>query len=140
MSNFLLPNPPPALSLRAQRSAASRGHLIPLILSIVLGLVFVTSGLNEFYHFLNYPTFGGDDAHLVEALRAVGYMKLAAWLQILGGLVLLSTRFTPVALIILTPFLINFVLLQFYVRESGHLLALGMVGGLIALLIVGRGR
>lgn len=136
MSRYLLPNSPPALSLRAERSSPRRTAV--WLLGIVVGLVFVTSGLNEFYHFLNYPTFAGDDARLVEALRTVGYMKVAAWLQILGGLILLSGRLLPVALIVLAPFLFNFILLQFYVRESGLLLLLGMVGGLVALVVMSR--
>ena len=137
MSRYLLPNPPPALSLRAERSSPRR--LAGWLLSIVVGLLFVASGLNEFYHFINYPTFAGDDAHLAEALRTVGYFKLAAWLQILGGMILLSGRLLPVALLVLAPFLINFLLLQFYVRDSGHLLALGMVTGLALLVVTSRG-
>ena len=42
------------------------------------------------------------------------------------------------ALIVLAPFLFNFILLQFYVRESGLLLALGMVGGLVAVVAMSR--
>ena len=136
MSRYLLPNPPPALSLRAERSSPRR--LAIWILGLVLGGVFVASGLNEFYHFVNYPTFAGDDSHLIVALRAVGYMKLAAWLQIVGGLILMSGRALPAALLVLAPFLFNFVLLQFYIRESGHLLAFGMVAGVIALVVMGR--
>ena len=136
MSRYLLPNPPPALSLRAERS--SPRHLAGWALGAVVGLLFLASGLNEFYHFVNYPAFTGDDAHLVQALRAVGYFKFTAWLQILGGLILLSGRLFPLALIVLAPFLLNFLLLQFYVRDSGLLLALAMVAGLVLMIVSGR--
>lgn len=74
----------------------------------LLGLLFTVFGLNGFLHFIPQPPPANPVA--VQFLTAVSvshYMSLVFLVQLIGGLLLLSGRFVPLAIAILAPVLIN---------------------------------
>jgi hypothetical protein len=70
---------------------------------IVLGLIFVTFGLNGFYTVIPVPAFHPFMAILV----ASGYIYVIKTLEVTAGLLLLWNRFVPLALILLGPDIAN---------------------------------
>ena len=78
-----------------------------LIAQILLGVVFVVFGANTFLHFINMPPPQGQAAAFAGAMFTSGYFQAVAALQILGGLLLLSTRFAALGLLIVGPIVVN---------------------------------
>lgn len=74
----------------------------------LLGLLFTVFGLNGFLHFIHQPPPSNSVA--VQFLFAVStshYMAVVFLVQIIGGVLLLSGRFVPLAVAILAPVLVN---------------------------------
>jgi putative oxidoreductase len=70
---------------------------------IVLGLIFVTFGLNGFYPLIAVPEFHPFMAILVTS----GYVYVIKMVEVAGGTLLLLNRFVPLALILLGPDIAN---------------------------------
>jgi len=70
---------------------------------IVLGLIFLIFGLNGFYTLIPVPDFHPFMAILVES----GYIYLIKTVEIVGGIMLLTNRFVPLALILLAMDIVN---------------------------------
>ena len=70
-----------------------------IIVRSLLGLIFAVFGSNAFLHFIPMPPppagFAGD---YMKALFMSHYFYVVAIVQTLGGLILLSGRFTPLGL------------------------------------------
>ena len=95
---------------------------------IVLGLVFVVFGLNGFLHFLPQPPMSGPPADFAGALFATGYMfPLIKGTEVLSGALLLSGRFTTLALTLLAPVIVNIVAFHAFLAPSGIALPLVIV-------------
>jgi len=73
---------------------------------IVLGLIFVTFGLNGFYTFIPVPEFHPFMAILVSS----GYIYAIKTIEVIAGSLLLSNRFVPCALVLLGPDIVNILL------------------------------
>ena len=89
---------------------------------ILLGLAFTTFGLNLFFDFIPKPETPMPDNVMafVGALAASGYMmKLIGVTQLIVGLLLLANRFVPLALALITPFLVNSVAFHVFLERSG---------------------
>ena len=75
---------------------------------ILLGSVFLIFGLNGFLHFLPMPPLPAEAGSFMGALAATGYFfPLLKGTEVVAGLLLLSGRLVPVALIALAPILVN---------------------------------
>ncbi len=76
---------------------------LPTVARILLGLVFLASGVAGF--FMTPPP---DMPEFAEALMKTGYMfQFIKVVEIAAGLLLLLNRFVPLALAILAPIIIN---------------------------------
>jgi len=84
-------------------------RLTPIV-RILMGLGFVTFGLNYFLQFLPAPTNIPPAAgQFVGALVASGYvMTIVKVVEIGAGLLLLGNRFVPLALVLLAPVIVGF--------------------------------
>jgi len=86
-------------------------RILVTIARILLGLVFFVFGLNGFLNFMPVPPMEGGAAAFIGALGATGYMfPLIKGTEVLGGGLLLSGRYIPLALVLLAPVLVNIVL------------------------------
>jgi len=87
---------------------------LPATARILLGLVFTVFGLNGFLHFLPTPPMPGPAGQFAMALGATGYMfPLLKSVEVASGLLLLSGRLVPLALVLLAPVIVNIALFHF---------------------------
>jgi uncharacterized membrane protein YphA (DoxX/SURF4 family) len=94
-----------------------------LIARILLGLEFVLFGLNGFLQFLHMPPPTGVPAQFLGALFVSKYYVVIFALQIIGGVLLLSGRYIPLALTILGPILFNILMFHGTMAPAGLPLA-----------------
>ena len=90
-----------------------------LISRILLGLVFLFFGLNGFLNFLHAPIPPGAAGQYLALLGPTFYMHFVFVVQIVGGLLLLSGQFIPLALILLGPVLVNILLFHITLAPAG---------------------
>jgi uncharacterized membrane protein YphA (DoxX/SURF4 family) len=87
---------------------------------ILLGLIFFVFGLNGFLHFLPQPPMSGPPADFAGALIGTGYMwPLIKGTEVIGGALLLSGRFVPLALTVLAPVIVNIFAFHAALAPSG---------------------
>ncbi len=92
---------------------AVKRHL-PTAIRLLTGLIFVVFGLNGFLGFLPMPPLPEGAGAFMGALAATGYMfPLIKGTEIVAGLMLLSGRLVPLALVLLAPVIVNIVLFHF---------------------------
>ena len=70
---------------------------------IILGLIFLIFGLNGFYTFIPVPEYHP----FMEILVNSGYIYLVKTLEVTAGILLLTNRFVPLALALLSADIIN---------------------------------
>jgi len=107
----------------------------PTAARILLGLVFFVFGLNGFLQFLPAPPHPGPAGAFLGALAATGYMfPLIKGTEVLAGLLLLSNRAVPLALVLLAPIVVNIVAFHAILEGSGLFIPLVIValGGSLA--------
>jgi uncharacterized membrane protein YphA (DoxX/SURF4 family) len=109
--------------------------IVTIIARSLLGLVFVVFGSNAFLHFIPMPPppagLAGD---FMKALFMSHYFYVVATVQVLGGLILLSGRFTPLALTLLGPVIVNILCFHIFLKAPGLPLA-GTVAALALFLL-----
>lgn len=82
----------------------------PTAARLLFGTIFFVFGLNGFLQFLPQPAAPEAAGAFLGALAATGYMfPLIKITEILAGLMLLTNRFVPLALIALAPIVVNIV-------------------------------
>jgi putative oxidoreductase len=95
-----------------------------IIARTLLGLVFVVFGSNAFLHFIPMPPppagLAGD---YMKALFMSHYFYVVAVTQIIGGLILLSGRFTALGLTLLAPVIVNILCFHIFLNHEGWQLA-----------------
>lgn len=81
---------------------------LPLVARLLLGLIFTVFGLNGFLQFLPMPPPPPAAGALFGAFMATGYMMpMIKGFEVVAGLMLLSNRFVPLALLFLAPIVVN---------------------------------
>ncbi len=82
--------------------------LLPTLARIFLGLLFTVFGLNGFLNFIPVPPPSEAGGAFLGALAATGYMfPLIKSFEIVAGVMLLANRFVPLALLFLSPIVVN---------------------------------
>lgn len=85
-------------------------HYVTLISRYLLGLIFAVFGANFFLHFLPQPPLEGPAGDFATALFQSGYvMHTVKVVEVVGGLLLLSNMFVPLALVLLAPIVVGIV-------------------------------
>ncbi len=121
----------------AEYFGASRAHRFAVTACrIVLGLVFLTMGLNGFLNFIPQAgTMPVQAGAFLGALVATGYMiALVSGVQVLVGALFLSNRFVPLALAVDAPVVVNIVAFHIFLAISG--LPIAVVVSLLYLYLV----
>jgi putative oxidoreductase len=90
-----------------------------LIARILLGLIFLFFGLNGFLNFLHAPLPPGPAGQYMALLGPTLYMHFVFVVQIVGGLLLLSGQFIPLALILVGPVIVNILLFHITLQPAG---------------------
>ena len=78
-----------------------------VIARVLLGLVFTVFGLNGFLHFFPNPSLAGLAGQFMGALFGSHYYVIAFGTELIGGVLLLSNRYVPLALTLLGPVIVN---------------------------------
>ena len=99
---------------------------------LFMGFVFFIFGLNYFFHFINLHGYYGPPSKalfapmaprveaLITALIDTGYLfQTNKIIQVVAGLLLLSNRFVPMALVVLAPITLNIFLFNTILNPSG---------------------
>lgn len=93
---------------------------VSLVARILLGAMFVFSGLNGFFQFVTPPPMPVGAGALLGAFLASGYLfPFIKGTEVLVGLTLLSGRFVPLALTVLAPLMLNIVLFHAVLAPAG---------------------
>jgi uncharacterized membrane protein YphA (DoxX/SURF4 family) len=99
-----------------------------LVARILLGLLFLISGLNGFFHFLPQPQMGEEAGKFMMGLLGSGYffpfLKIC---ETLSGILLLSGIYVPLALLILSPIVVNIFLFHLFLDHAGLPIAIVLV-------------
>jgi putative oxidoreductase len=97
------------------------------IARVLLGLIFLVFGLNGFLHFLPMPPPTGVALQFFEAVIATHYWVVIFAVQVIGGLLLLASRFVPLALVVLGPVIVNIFFFHVFMAPAGLPLAIVVV-------------
>ena len=100
-----------------------------LISRILLGLIFVVFGLNGFLNFLHAPMPTGNAGQYLAVLASTHYIHVVFLVQLVGGLLLLSGQWVPLALVLLGPVIFNVLLFHITMEPSG------LPPGILALIL-----
>ena len=105
-----------------------------VIARILLGLVFLVFGLNNFIHFIPMQPMPGDAGAFAMILFAHGWFLFHGILYVVAGVLLLVGWYVPVALVILGPILVNILLFHLTLVPAGILP--GAVCALLELFLI----
>lgn len=90
-----------------------------LIARILLGLMFLVFGLNGFLNFLHMPMPPGPAGQYMAVLFVSHYLQVVFLLEAIGGALLLSGQFIPLALVLLGPVVFNILLFHAFLFPAG---------------------
>ena len=90
-----------------------------VIARVLLGLVFTVFGLNAFLHFFPNPPVPGLAGQLMGALLGSHYYVIAFGTELIGGALLLSNRYVPLALTLLGPVIVNILSFHMFLGAEG---------------------
>ncbi len=108
------------------------------IARILLGLLFLTFGLNGFLHFIPMPPPSGLAGQYLGALFVSHYLVAVFLLQAIAGALLLANRFISVALVLLGPIIVNILLFHSLMAPEG--LPTALVAAALWLTVFFRAR
>lgn len=92
---------------------------VTLILRILLGLIFTIFGLNGFLNFLPMGTMPEPAMKLAMAMMESGYlMSLIKGVEVISGILLLSGFFVPLAMLLLSPVIVNIFLFHAFLAPG----------------------
>jgi putative oxidoreductase len=97
--------------------------IVSTISRYLLGLIFLTFGLNGFLHFIPMPPPVGVAAQFFGALFVSHFYVVLFFLQIVPGVLLLANRYVPLALTILAAFIFNILCIHIFMAPAGLPLA-----------------
>jgi uncharacterized membrane protein YphA (DoxX/SURF4 family) len=90
-----------------------------IVARILLGLMFLVFGLNGFLNFLHLPMPPGAAGQYMGVLFVSHYLAVVFLLEVVGGALLLSGRFIPLALVLLGPVVFNILLFHTFLFPAG---------------------
>lgn len=108
---------------------------------ILLGAVFLVFGIDGFLHFVPVGPSTPEAAQFIGSLMATAYVfPLFKVVEIVSGLLLLTNRAVPLALVLLAPIIINIAGYLFILNQAGQPMAIFLVGIEIFLAYCDRDR
>jgi len=91
-----------------------------MALRLLLGLILLVFGANKFLQFMPSPPMEGPPADFFGALFATGYMiPLIAITEIVAGVLLLTNKWTGLALVLVAPISVNIVMFHLALDPAG---------------------
>ncbi len=112
--------------------------IVSLVARLLLGLIFLVFGLNGFLHFIPMPPPTGVAGQFYASLFASHYWVLIFGVQTIGGLLLLASRFVPLALVSLAAVIAN--ILAFHIAMAPEGLPMAIVVAILWILVAIRNK
>ena len=109
-----------------------------IIIRSLLGLIFVVFGANYFFPFLEMPPMEGHAGAFMGAMFASGYLGAVKVVEIIGGLLTLSGRYTTLGLLFLGPVIVNINLFDIYMVKAFNPLGVAVAAFSLFLVYVHR--
>ncbi|MBV9087323.1 MAG: hypothetical protein JOY79_07560 [Acidobacteriaceae bacterium] len=109
-----------------------------VIARVLLGLVFTVFGFNAFLHFFPTPPVPGLAGQFMGALFGSHYYVIAFGTELIGGALLLSNRYVPLALTLLGPVIVN--ILSFHMFLSSENMVPAIVVTVLWLVVFSQVR
>ncbi|KKK36079.1 hypothetical protein WQ57_21410 [Mesobacillus campisalis] len=94
---------------------------------ISLGLIFLIAGINGYFVILNLEPFIATSPEAMALFEFQYLLIFEKSLEVICGLLLLINRFVPLALSILSPIIVNILLLHIFLDHSLLMLAILLV-------------
>ena len=108
------------------------GKWLVLVPRILLGLLFFASGIMGLFNFAEQPEGTPEGIAFIGAMMDTGYLfQLLKITEIACGAALLSGFFVPLALVVITPVVVNIAAYHIFLDPSGQ--GLGVVAVMVAL-------
>jgi uncharacterized membrane protein YphA (DoxX/SURF4 family) len=94
--------------------------------SLLLGLIFINSGLNKFFNYMPMPKDMPEKMmKVMGAFMEIGWLfPLIAVAEITGGVLFITNKFRALGAIILFPVLVGILLTHIFIEPSGLPLAI----------------
>ena len=93
---------------------------ILFVVSLLVGLMMINAGLNKFFNYMPMPEMTESAGALMYAFVQSGWMMpLVAIVEIVGGALLIASRFRALGAIILLPILIGMFLFHAVLDPAG---------------------
>ncbi len=106
--------------------------IIILIARLLLGLVFSINGLMMLYTgkgFIPMPPMpDGVAKNFITALATTGFLKVVKFIELIGGLCVLSGRFLNLGIFLLGPIVVNIFLFHLLIDKSGMAMGATLLG------------
>jgi putative oxidoreductase len=99
-----------------------------VIARVLLGLIFMVFGLNAFLHFFPSPLVPGLAGQFMGALLGSHYYVIAFGTELIGGALLLSNRYVPLALTLLGPVIVNILSFHLFLDSKNMAPAIVVTG------------
>jgi len=112
--------------------------IVNLIARILLGLIFLVFGADKIVHFIPAQLPTGLAGEFVSVMMASHYLVFVGLCEACSGLLLLSGRYIPLALVILGPVIVNILLVGLLLTRTA--LPSGIVVALLWCLVYRRVR
>src|ERR1700730_14972616 len=109
-----------------------------VIARVLLGLVFTVFGLNAFLHFFPNAPVPGLARQSMGALLGSHYYVIAFGTALIGGALLLSNRYVPLALTLLAPVIVN--ILSFHMFLDSENMAPAIVVTVLWFVVFSQAR
>ena len=111
---------------------------LPVLLRFILGSIFLIYGLDGFFHFLPAKTVSEPAGSFITALIDSGYLwTLTKAGEIVGGFMLLTNFYVPLALVLLAPIVVNIFCFHLFMNPAGWAIGIYPVGVTIVLAELG---
>jgi|SRR5579862_836819 len=93
-------------------------RIVALIARVLLGLVFLIFGLNDFFHWFRIAPAPPVGEQFLTILVSTHYIYPVKALETVSAILLLVNRYVPLAVAILAPILVNIVLFHLLMSPS----------------------
>lgn len=94
---------------------------------VVLGFIFLVAGVNGYFEIFGLVTFAPTSDAAMTLFEFKYLLVVEKSLEVICALLLLSNRFVPLALAVLSPLIINIFLLHLFLDPSLLILAIVLV-------------
>ena len=96
--------------------------LASTIISILLGIILITFGLNKFLNFMPVVELSAPGLEFMGAFIKVGYgMTIVAIVEIITGILIATNKYRALALVILFPIMLNALLFHMFLDPENLL-------------------